>query len=157
MTRVKKHTISAVLFYLFSNPCYATEVVTDNFTFKGHEIALAQVKDHCQLNISSSTVKKIYPLTLTTPCYFLRNINAEPQKYRYSDVNIEATFIISGNPVTKDERETWNLPPEIQCGMQGQGLLFDGTHFSISEKKLNNLLLCKDKGTDEKNYWMLSH
>ncbi|AHG22847.1 hypothetical protein Z042_15465 [Chania multitudinisentens RB-25] len=157
MIRIKKYAVFIILLYLFNGYCYAEKVVTDNFTFKDYEIALVQVEEHCQLNISSSTVKKTYPLTLTAPCHFLRDTNAEPQKYRYSDVSIEAIFVISGNPVTKQERETWNLSPEMLCGMQGQGLLFDGTDFSISKKKLNNILLCKDKGTDEKNYWMLSH
>ncbi|PWC10121.1 hypothetical protein [Brenneria corticis] len=152
---MKKYILAVFSLLFISHQSYAEPAVTDSFTFKGHKITLTQNQQKCQLEVSSSDQKKLHPLALTAPCYFLRNGDSDPQSYRYPDVNVEAAFIVLGNPVSADEREIWNLSSDIQCGTQGQGLLFDGVRFSVSQKTLNRILICKDKGSDEKNYRFL--
>ncbi|KAA8998167.1 hypothetical protein FJU30_17285 [Affinibrenneria salicis] len=158
MTLITKNIfVLTTLLLFFSQQSYAEPTVTDKFTFKQHNVTLIQQDQTCRLEISSAKDKKIYPLTLTAPCYFLRNKEAKPQSQRYPDVKAEAVFIIAGNPLSKKERKRWNLSPDTVCGTQGQGLIFDGATFSVSPKTLNHMLLCRDKGADEKNYWGLSH
>ncbi|MEE3664275.1 hypothetical protein V2I52_20505 [Brenneria sp. g21c3] len=157
MKTMKKYTLAVFSLLFISPQSYAEYAVSDSFTFKDHKLSLIQNQRNCQLEVSSSGQKKVHHLALTGPCYFLRNGGSSPRRYGYPDVNAEAVFIILGNPVSADEREIWNLPSGEQCGTQGQGLVFDGVQFRISQKTLNRTLLCKEKGSDEKNYRFLNH
>lgn len=157
MTKMIHYACGAAALLLVSNLSYAEPAATDSVAWQGHELALGQAQGKCLLEIASQgKAKQTHALDLTPPCYFLRRGEAEPLHYAYPKQHIKAAFIILGNPLSADELKTWNVSATMQCGTQGQGLLFSGKDFRLSTKSLNRMLLCKDKGTDEKNFRFLS-
>ncbi|MGY5957692.1 hypothetical protein ACUY4R_000158 [Kosakonia sp. BK9b] len=155
MTRIIQYT-AGIAALLLSCQSYADSAVTDSFDWQGHQLVLQQAQGKCELEIASPGKEKAtHVLNMTPPCYFLRRGEAQPLHYAFPKQNVSAAFIILGTPLTPDEQKTWNVSASMQCGTQGQGVFFTGKTFRLSEKSLNRMLLCKDKGTDEKNFRFL--
>lgn len=95
-------------------------------------------------------------LSVKPPCYFSRN-NGVIEQHSYADVKVESVFIVIGTPISKETRKEWGLKDKIICGSDAQGVLLKNGKAKISKKILQGGVMCKDKGTDEKNFWYFAH
>jgi len=80
-----------------------------------------------------------------------------PQNFKYPDVGIRATLIVIGTLITDEQRSIWKLTPDMICGNKRQGVLLLKNDIIISEQVLSSSVACKDKGSDEKDFWFFAH
>lgn len=142
---------TAFALLLVSNVSYAQSTTTDSFTYEAHALTLQDEGEKCQLSVTSpdGAIKR-YGLDLHSPCYFLHSTGTQPKHFAYPQDGIKALFIILGNPLTADEQKIWRVKDASTCGTKGFGLYFDGQHFSLSKTSHDKMLLCRDRGVDEK-------
>lgn len=142
---------TAAALLLASNVSYAQSTTTDSFTYEAHALALQNEGEKCQLSVTSpdGAIKR-YGLDLHSPCYFLHSTGTQPKHFAYPQDGIKALFIILGDPLTADEQKIWRVKDASTCGTKGFGLYFDGQHFSLSKTSHDKMLLCRDRGVDEK-------
>ena len=142
---------TAFALLLASNVSYAQSTTTDTFTYEAHALALQNEGEKCQLSVTSpgGAIKR-YGLDLHSPCYFLHSTGTQPKHFAYPQDGIKALFIILGDPLTADEQKIWRVQDASTCGTKGIGLHFDGQHFSLSKTSHDKMLLCRDRGVDEK-------
>lgn len=142
---------TAAALLLASNVSYAQSTTTDSFTYEAHALALQNEGEKCQLSVTSpdGAIKR-YGLDLHSPCYFLHSTGTQPTHFAYPQDGIKALFIILGDPLTADEQKIWRVKDASTCGTKGIGLHFDGQHFSLSKTSHDKMLLCRDRGVDEK-------
>lgn len=126
----------------------------DEITVLGSTLSIFEKDNQCFLVHGHHQ----YSLRPKPPCYFLRKPNNTDQAlfFAYADVNVDAALIITGTPVSKEERSQRNLPEPMVCGKQSQGVLIEGATVSLSDKLLD-VMLCRDYGGDEKIFWHIAH
>lgn len=155
--KLNHYGVLALFFFCIS--CNATSNITDTAIFNQHSFALSTLNNQCILehtNTNNETVKKI-PLALTPPCHFTRKSDNTALYYPYDDVEISATLIIVGNPISPEIRKEWGLDNNVICGEKAQGLLIYKNEMRLSKKTLDGGVMCPYKGLDEKDFWYLAH
>jgi len=142
-----------ILSFTIAACSFASESITDEATLLSEKLYLATQDGQCILKHNSS----IIPLTPKPPCFFLRNSDKNPQYFTYNDVNTDAVLIVTGTPVTDEIRKDWELPKNSVCGTDSQGVLIKTGKVSVTKSTLEGGVLCKDSGSDEKNFWYFAH
>jgi hypothetical protein len=148
-----KYISSVLLSFVVSACSFASERITDEATVLSTKIYLISQSGKCILKQNSS--KTI--LAPKPPCFFLRKLDKKPQYFSYKDVNIDAVLIVTGSPVSDEVRKDWGLPKDAICGMVSQGVLIKTGKVSVTKNVLEGGVLCKDIGSDEKNFWYFAH
>jgi hypothetical protein len=145
--------IRYIFFFLITSCTVASEIVNDEISVLNFNIKIVQDKGKCYLVNTQGR----YELSPKPPCHFLRNSNNSPQYYSYVKNGIDATLIISGTPISNTVRKQWGIPPGLVCGFESQGVLIRKGGIMPTTKTLEGGVLCKDNGSDEKNYWYFAH
>ncbi len=145
--------LSALALLLLSACSSASVNITDKITIFSNEFEITSEDNKCYLIQGSS--KNI--LAPKPPCHFVRNSDKTPQYFSYNDIKMDAVLIISGTPISKKIRKEWGLPDNLICGSEAQGVLIQNKLITITKKVISGGVLCRDKGSDEKNYWHFSH
>jgi hypothetical protein len=131
--------------------------VTDSAAVGNYALTISDEDDLCILRYRGPSGAGALRVLANPPCYFLRRETAEPQSFAYQDVHVDAVVIIVGTAIDGATRQTWDLPAELVCGERMQGVLIGGNGIRMSERVLEGGVWCKDKGTDEKDFWTFSH
>jgi len=155
---LKRIVYMLLAFYCFS--CAAqepNEVITDSAFILGYQLEIINNNGTCILRHTQKGIINNIPLAPNPPCYFMRRNKAIPQIFKYPDVGIRATLIVIGTLITDEQRSTWKLTPDMICGSKRQGVLFLKNDIIISEQVLSSSVACKDKGSDEKDFWFFAH
>lgn len=126
-----------------------TAKVTDTTFINGTLLELMENNGKAELRIHSKTYKLSGNITVSPPCYFLRDGSKKSESFSYPDVKVDRTLIILGNIEKQD--------PNKICGKGLQGLLFRNDSIIITSKTLKHSFACADTGTDEKNFWGFAH
>jgi hypothetical protein len=111
----------------------------------------------CLLKVQSTYLEKSIILEPKPPCFFLRRGNNDPQQFAYSDVGVDAVIIIAGSRISKQQRQKWGLSDNKLCGTDRQGILFQENNIKATENVLKGGVVCKDTGSDEKDFWFFAH
>lgn len=148
-----KTLFSALFTFLLASCIAASEMQVDEITVKGVKLKLLAKNKSCMLVNNQSEIK----LAPIPPCYFLRISDGAPQFYSYKDVGVDAVLIVSGSPVSETVRKEWGLSASDVCGTVGQGILISGDKVQVTKEVLEGGVLCKDSGSDEKNFWYFAH
>lgn len=147
-----KRLIYLTLF--FATSCStASETVTDKISLLGKNIQLATVGEKCYL-VNGNNRLVLHP---KPPCHFLREPNKSPQYHAYPKVGVDAALIVLGTPISDSIRKEWGITEKLVCGFESQGILIKKGEVSVTDKTLDGGVLCRDEGSDEKNYWYFSH
>ncbi len=147
-----KNTHFLALFFLVSCSS-ASENITDEISLFSNNIKLLEENEKCYL--VHEGIKEI--LSPSPPCHFLRDSKSNPQYYEYKDIGVDAALIVSGTPISKETRKEWGLPDKLVCGMASQGVLIKKHEIQVTKKVLEGGVLCREKGSDEKNFWYFAH
>ncbi len=131
--------------------------VSDYATLYGYEFTIRAEGDTCVLKYEGSVQKGQILLAPRPPCYFLRRESSEPQSFSYQDTSTNAALIVMGSPISRELRQRWNLPDDLICGEEIQGLLIKKQQITLSSRVLKAGVWCKDKGADEKDFWLFAH
>ncbi len=142
-----------ILFLSIASCFYASGNVTDEVSVLSVKLSLIDQNGQCILQHESSQMI----LEPKPPCFFLRNSDKKPQYYSYEDINTDAVLIVAGTPVSMEIRKDWGLSEDAICGMDSQGVLIKAGEVSIAKNTLKGGVLCKDNGSDEKNFWYFAH
>lgn len=118
-----------------------------------HELSIVDRDGQCVL-IDGATTTVLSP---KPPCHFLRDATGAPQFHAYDDVGIDAVLIVTGTPLLSAMREQRGLPEDAVCGSAAQGVLLRDKAVTVSSEVLQGGVLCRDSGSDEKNYWHFAH
>lgn len=132
---------------------FASEKITDEVTILSKTLRIVNKNKKCFL-IQNTSETVLVP---EPPCFFLRNPANKPQYFSYEDVKIDAVLIIIGTPVSDNVRKEWGLPEDAVCGMDSQGVLIKTNDVLVTKNILEGGVLCKDSGSDEKNFWYFAH
>lgn len=146
-----------VALFLFCVSCNATNNVSDSVEYNQHSFVLTTSGGQCKLQHTID--KSVYniPLELSAPCHFVRKGDKKLRHFPYKDVDIEATLVIVGNPITPEVRKEWGLEKNVICGEKAQGLLINKDGVRLSKKALDGGVMCPYVGLDEKDFWYLAH
>ena len=131
--------------------------VTDRAKISGYALTITSGSTGCRLTYQRRDVKGEMILVPQPPCYFLRRESREPQSFTYPDVAVQAAMIIVGSSISNDTRMKWNLPNHLACGQALQGILVKKSEIVSTKNVLQDGVWCKDKGTDEKDFWYFAH
>ena len=131
----------------------ANEKIIDNATVVSKTLTIVQENDKCYLLHNSLR----YLLAPKPPCYFLRDSGNKPQYFSYNDVGTDAVLIITGSPVSDEIRKEWGVSKDAVCGIESQGVIIKRNKIIITKNVLKGGVLCKDSGSDEKNFWYFAH
>jgi hypothetical protein len=66
-------------------------------------------------------------------------------------------MIVVGTPVGTAARRAWNLPLDLACGEETQGVLIRKGEVVVTRAVHMGGVVCKDKGADEKEFWAFAH
>jgi hypothetical protein len=146
--------LSFLLLFHITFCSFATESLTDKVILHSTNLSIATKNGKCILRTEGASERVI---ALNQPCFFMRNKDKNIQHYSYSDVNVDDVLIIVGTPISAEVRQEWDLPENLICGSEAQGVLFKKRIAIVTKNVLKGGVLCKDKGTDEKNYWYFAH
>ncbi len=149
---VMKKFCYLTLFFLMSCSS-ASENTIDEISLFSHEIKVIEESEKCYL-VYGNEKKLISP---KPPCHFLRSPKQTPQYYSYANIGVDAVLIVSGSPVSNETRKEWGLSDDLVCGVDSQGVLIKNGEIHVPDKVLEGGVLCRDKGSDEKNFWYFSH
>lgn len=144
-----------ILFSFFLMSCsFAEKHVTDHAVLYYNDLSLVSKNGSCVLSSIAASKTTEFTLNLNPPCYFLRDGDTDKLKY-YTYPRLDADFvvIVFGNPLSDDERKTWNLKDDRICGGVAQGIIILNNDIRISEKVLSGGRTCTDGGHDEKDFW----
>lgn len=143
----------------FTVACAAVSrpAVTDQANISGKELKIFAVDNKCVLQVDDDGRKTTLELKPTPPCYFSRRGEASPQSFSYPNVNVQVSMIIVGTPLQQADRERWGITGTEYCGEASQGILVRNNKVELSQKPLLDGVVCKDKGTDEKDFWYFAH
>lgn len=131
--------------------------VSDHAELYGFQFTIVAEANTCQLKYEGAAQKGVMGVGPLPPCYFLRRESSAPQSFTYQDVEVNAALIIMGSPISEETRKRWNLPSNLVCGEEIQGVLIKNQKIAVSRKVLRKGVWCKDKGTDEKDFWFFAH
>ena len=148
-----------ILFFLCSS-CNAEKkekYIFDNAFIKDYKLTLSNINDVCVLSYSHFEKRHAIFLDLTSPCYFIRTNDQELAFFAYEDVNVLASVIVIGNPISEQKRSAWNLDSDIICGEKGQGIIIKQSGLRVTKKVLDGGVMCPKMGLDEKDFWYLAH
>ena len=135
----------------------ANESVIDNVRIGGLQLTVIESNGTCLLQIQNNDAPKSITLAPKPPCFFLRRGSSDPQQFEYPDVGVEATLIVAGSLITKVQREEWGLSTNQLCGTERQGILIYKNEVHATENVLKGGVACKEKGSDEKDFWFFAH
>lgn len=130
--------------------------VTDRASVMGRELRLVTLNDQCILQSEEGDKEANYPLEPKPPCYFSRRDDTL-QSFSYPDVNVQATLMVVGTSLTESDREKWGIAEAEYCGEAAQGVLIRNDRLEVTEKPILDGVICRDMGTDEKNFWYFAH
>lgn len=131
--------------------------VSDHADLHGYKFTIRAEGDACVLKYDGPSQNGQMVLVPRPPCYFLRRASSEPQYFAYRDTSTNAALIVMGSPISREIRQRWNLPDDLICGEEIQGLLIKKQQIALSSRVLRKGVWCKDKGADEKDYWLFAH
>jgi hypothetical protein len=131
--------------------------VSDHADLHGYKFTIRVEGDACVLKYEGLPQKGQMVLVPRPPCYFLRRESSEPQSFPYQDTATKAALIVMGSPIGEETRKRWNLPGDLICGEEIQGLLIKKQQIALSSRVLRKGVWCKDKGADEKDFWLFAH
>ncbi len=146
--------LSFLLSFLLVSCSFATEIVTDTAILHSTSLSIVSKDGNCFFRTEGIPDRLITP---KPPCHFMRKSDNKIQHYSYSDVNVDDVFIIVGTPISTQTRKEWGLPEKSVCGQEAQGILLKKGIFHITKNILKGGVLCKDMGSDEKNFWYFAH
>jgi hypothetical protein len=150
--------IFLLILFLLSSSCNASgDNISDQAEIMNYKLTLENKKNTCRLKISYKETKKTYILKIKPPCYFIRKEDNNLQSFEYKEVNIKATILVLGNPISDKKRKKWNLDKKTICGESRQAILIKPSGLNVSDKTLEGGLSCKDLGSDEKDFWYFAH
>ena len=139
---------------LFIAACsVAGENVTDQVELFSKKLKLSTENEKCILRTEGNK----FEVAPNPPCFFLRNKEKGVQHFAYPDIKVEAVVIIAGTEMSEQLKREWGLSKELQCGLDSQGVIIKNGKVSLSDKIMNDAVLCKETGSDEKNFWYFSH
>lgn len=148
-----KNIFGILISFIIAACSFASERITDEVMVLSKTLRIVNKNEKCFLiHNTSETV-----LVPGPPCFFLRNSENKPQYFSYGDVEIDAVLIITGTPVSDDIRKEWGLSEDAVCGMESQGVLIKTNDVLVTKNVLDGGVLCKDNGSDEKNFWYFAH
>lgn len=139
--------------------CDSANVVaaqSDSVSVEGYELSLRADGETCLLHYKINSQIAKHALAPKPPCYFSRNKDGSLKNFSYPDVNVAAALIVIGTPASAEKRARWNLPEDVQCGEQNQGVLIKNGEVKVSTH-VGAELFCRDRGVDEKNFWRYAH
>lgn len=137
--------------------CGASADTTDVASLNGWTLTIIRDEGACILEYTSPAGTGRLSASPEPPCYFLRRGSSEPQSFSYQDVGVDQVLIIVGTPVDDTKRKRWNLPENLTCGEEMQGVLIEASAVTLSSTVLQGGVSCVSKGTDEKNFWLFAH
>lgn len=146
------------ILFLLGSGCNANgENITDEAKINGYLLILKSDEKTCYLKSTYNGTESINALKVKPPCYFLRKGSKEPQSFTYKDVDVNATILIVGSPISNETRKKWNLDEHLICGESRQAILIKQSGLNLSDKVLEGGVVCKDLGADEKDFWYFAH
>ena len=146
-----------ILLFLSSGCNASGNDISDQAEIMNYKLILKNKENTCLLESNYKEAKKTYILKIEPPCYFIRKEDNNLQSFEYKEVNIMATILVLGNPVSDKKRKKWNLDKKAICGESRQAILIKSSGLNVSNKTLEGGLSCKDLGSDEKDFWYLAH
>ena len=151
--------ILLLCFFCFSCVVHekSIEDLTDSAHILDYKLTIESQNNSCLLNYQSSSATGQIALSPRPPCYFVRRESNEPQSFAYKDVGVRAVLIVVGTPINNKQRKVWNLSNDLVCGAEIQGILIRDNEIRSSKNVLRGGVTCKDKGSDEKNFWFFAH
>lgn len=134
----------------------ASPAVYDEVSVAGRTLILVEYDGRCRLQFGSAS---LYPVVLEPrpPCHFLRNEHGAPQAFAYEDQGIENVLVVVGTPLSEPKRSEWGIDKDAICGEEAQGILITVADIKASDTTLNEVVLCRDYGADEKVFWHFAH
>ena len=130
---------------------------TDRATILQYTLNLETQANACHLTYHSHLDSGQLVLLPAPPCYFIRRDSTQAQSFAYADNGVKAVLIILGTTANEEDRALWNLPKDLVCGSRIQGIIITESGISASKKSMKGGVTCKDKGSDEKNFWSFAH
>lgn len=131
--------------------------VMDSAIINDLHLAVIESNGTCLLQVQNIDTQKSIVLEPKPPCFFLRRGLSAPQQFKYPNVGVEATLIIAGSLISKVQREEWGLSTNQLCGTERQGILIYKNDVQATENVLKGGVVCKEKGSDEKDFWFFAH
>jgi len=141
-----------IALFIIQSCTYAQGKILDQAVVLSNEFTIELKNNECYLK--SKNISNV--LSVKPPCYFLRS-NGVIEQHSYTDIKVNSVFIVIGTPISMGTRKEWGLAKKDICGSDAQGILIKNNKVEISNKVLQGGVMCKDKGTDEKNFWYFSH
>lgn len=132
-------------------------ILTDRAAIFDMELELLSLDNGCTLQVTDGNTKEQLNLQPKPPCYFSRRESTSPQIFEYPDVGVQATLLVVGTPLNKEDRLNWGVAEDDYCGRSIQGLLVQNDELVVSRKPVLQGVLCRDKGADEKDFWYFAH
>lgn len=119
--------------------------LADSFTVGNQKFELMETEGKCFLIFEKKGQKSELKLETDSGCKVVRDNKDKVRGFKYKDIGAEV-FMVVGK--VKD------MSGKL-CGEQAQVILLKKNEVSLGKKQ--NGTVCVLYGTDEKNFWMLSH
>lgn len=153
---MKKNFFLIFVLFLFSCKNTGTEKKIDSCEVSGLKLELIQNGKAVKLQVVGDDGTIEGELKVDSPCYFVRE-NENIQKFSYEDMGIDNVVIIMGNIADTKTKNNYGISDENICGTLAQGILIKKDKIILTEKIFKGGIICKDIGTDEKNFWDFAH
>lgn len=116
----------------------------------GYQLTLVQTQDICLLQAKKQAILETYPLTLTTPCFFISDDDAVHIE-TYPDWNIQAVIIMAGDTLSPTRRTKWGIKHKEHCGDQIQAIIIQHGQIQLTDR-IDKTAVCQRDDLDEKAF-----
>ncbi len=116
----------------------------------GQEIKLDV--ETCQIHYESQITK----IDINKKCYFIKENNTDIVRVKhYADIASYVALIV-GDSLPKNPEYPFTMSRE-DCGSTLKALIIGKDTISLSKKRLTETITCAGMGSDEKEFYILSH
>jgi hypothetical protein len=136
-------------------PAPLTAVVTDSAVIGGTQLWVLTRGTECAVRYEGPSPGEL-ALVPKPPCHFAHR-EGTPQRFAYQDVAVRAAFVVLGTPASDAMLAKWNVKAGTPCGVETQGVLLKADTVLVTRAVHRNLLACRDRGVDEKEFFAFAH
>jgi len=144
---MKLYTLS--LFLIFISGCSFAEKY-ESLDLEGKMVSLNTSK--CYVNYDSKDIH----FGSVGNCFFVKENNSEKIRMKYYKDIDSYVFLIVGDMLSKDPEYPLTMQRE-DCGSTVKALIINKKEAIVSINKFTNTVTCAGIGSDEKEFYFLSH
>jgi hypothetical protein len=123
----------------------------------GYTFSLKEEAGRCVVTFTGAQHSGRLTMAPEPPCEFVRDESGALKSFKYDDVGMAAVVIVTGNPITDEDRRTWKASAGLFCGKAAQALLARPEGVLVSEEVMRGGIVCATSGVDEHRFYQFAH